>query len=77
LGRGEEVAAIAGPAGYGVSIGLHQCRSAFVESGEIVPQRLDLSRVALQFARNAIGFNVEDYHCAVHLENVLAFGPVS
>lgn len=52
-----------------------QCRSAFVESGETVPQRLDLSRVALQFARHAIGFNVEDYHCAIHLENFLVFSP--
>jgi hypothetical protein len=58
-----------------VSVFWPQCRSAFAESGEIVPQRLDLSRVALQFARHAIGFNVEDYYCAVHLDNVLVFGP--
>jgi hypothetical protein len=38
-----------------------------IESGEIVPQRLDLSRVALQFARHAIGLNVEDHHCTIHL----------
>lgn len=32
--------------------------------------------MAFQFARNTIGFNVEDHHCAIHLEHVLVFWPL-
>ena len=38
-----------------------------VGAGELVPDRLDLSRVTYEFARDAVCFDVEDHHRSVHL----------
>lgn len=72
MGGSKEVAAVARPTGYAVSM-LDFTWDWHVKCGGIVPQRLDLSRVALQLARHAIGLDIEDHHCTIHLESVLVF----
>lgn len=65
LGGGEEVATVAGPAGVGLAFVSHGGWSQFTWGD--VPERLDLSRVTLQFARHSVRFNIENHHRAVHL----------